>query len=60
MKQPRLRHGEVDLAAAGIDQPGDMLDQLMRHIEHGTMRNQQGPLPDQPFHPSRTRMKEVQ
>lgn len=31
------------LLPTGMDQPGDMLDQLMRDIERGRKRNQQGP-----------------
>lgn len=28
---------------SGVDQPGNMLDQLVRDVEHGRMRNHQSP-----------------
>ncbi|MFF7443033.1 hypothetical protein [Streptomyces sp. NPDC008122] len=48
-RQQRLLEA-AELAPAGVagpaalvQQSGDMLDELMRDVEHGRMRNQQGP-----------------
>lgn len=33
----------VRFTPSGVDEPGAMLDQLVRNVEHGSIRNQQGP-----------------
>lgn len=40
---PRLPPWRVQFTPSGVDEPGDMLDQLVRDIEHGRIRNQQSP-----------------
>lgn len=38
-----LSPGRVQFTPSGVDEPGDMLDELVRYVEHGRIRNQQGP-----------------
>jgi hypothetical protein len=33
----------VQFTPSGVDEPGDMLDELVRDVEHGRIRNQQSP-----------------
>lgn len=43
LEAAQLPPGRAQFTSSGVDEPGDMLDQLIRHVEHGRIRNQQSP-----------------